>query len=151
MTPWITCNIFFCFVHRICLRNIHLNKKKNHVCFCNVTAKFVFWLYLQVSASRNFWPSIVIDQNSGSLEPVEMLTAPYSDAGAFTSLWNRSEMSMNCHFLAVKNPQAQYRILKWAMNFSENVFSTAQISSFLRESSIVLWWPEEWSLDSQYF
>lgn len=29
MTPWITCNIFFCFVHRICLRNIHLNKKKS--------------------------------------------------------------------------------------------------------------------------
>lgn len=52
-------------------------------------------------------------------------SVPYSDAGAFTLLWNRSEMTVNCHFLAVKNPQAQYRILKWAMNFSGKVFSTA--------------------------
>lgn len=60
--------------------------------------------------------------------------ALYSDAGAFTSLWNRSEMNVNCHFLAVKNSQAQYRILKWAINFSGKVFGTAWISSFLTES-----------------
>lgn len=86
---------------------------------------YVYWLHLHVSASRNFWPSIVIDLNSSSVEPVEMLTgsstpAPYSDAEAFTSIWNRSEMNVNCHFLAVKNSQARYGILK-SMNFSESV------------------------------